>query len=244
MVSQTPARPRVSRRLHAGPATATRPPAPLPHPFIDPTEGTGRFHVDVRTASWSWSPELFRLLGLGADQTRPSLDALLRRVHPDDRERVLCRLDGALAAGRPFAVEARVLQHREGGLRVLVLSGEPRRDPHGSLVALDGTCVDVTAGRIADDEDVVNGLRAEVAQLHTAMASRAAIEQAKGILMLLTSCTEQVAFELLAHMSSHTHRKVRQVAQAITDSAAGRAPLPDDIRAILRDACPPSPRLT
>ena len=55
------------------------------------------------------------------------------------------------------------------------------------------------------------------------MASRATIEQAKGILMLLTSCGEQVAFDLLAHISSHTHRKVRDVAQSITESASGSA---------------------
>ena len=72
------------------------------------------------------------------------------------------------------------------------------------------------------------------------MASRAAIEQAKGILMLLTSCGDQVAFDLLAHISSHTHRKVRDVALVITESAAGRARLPDDVRAIIRDACPPT----
>ena len=74
----------------------------------------------------------------------------------------------------------------------------------------------------------------------TAMASRATIEQAKGILMLLTSCSDQVAFDLLAHISSHTHRKVREVAVAITESAAGHGGLPEDIRTILRDACPPS----
>src|SRR3712207_8195878 len=63
--------------------------------------------------------------------------------------------------------------------------------------------------------------------------------QAKGILMLLTNCREQVAFELLTHISSHTHRKVRDVAQALTASAAGEARLPGDVAAILRDACPP-----
>lgn len=71
------------------------------------------------------------------------------------------------------------------------------------------------------------------------MASRAVIEQAKGILMLLTRCTEQAAFDLLSHMSSHTHRKVRAVAAALTGSAAGQA-LPGDLAAILRDACPPA----
>ena len=90
------------------------------------------------------------------------------------------------------------------------------------------------------DDDRVRALELEVAQLRSAMASRAVIEQAKGILMLLTSCGDQVAFDLLAHISSHTHRKVRDVAHVITESAAGHARLPDDVRAIIRDACPPS----
>ena len=77
--------------------------------------------------------------------------------------------------------------------------------------------------------------------LRTAMSSRAAIEQAKGILMLLTSCGEQVAFELLAHISSNSHRKVRDVAVAIVESAAGHAGLPEDIQVLIRDVCPPRP---
>ncbi|SDF61735.1 ANTAR domain-containing protein [Blastococcus aurantiacus] len=89
------------------------------------------------------------------------------------------------------------------------------------------------------DADRAAALELEVAQLRAAMASRAAIEQAKGILMLLTGCTDQVAFDLLSHISGHTHRKLRDVAQAITASASGGAGLPADIRAILRDACPP-----
>jgi hypothetical protein len=85
-------------------------------------------------------------------------------------------------------------------------------------------------------------LEAEVEQLRAAMASRAAIEQAKGVLMLLTSCTDDAAFALLVHISGHTHRKVRDVALAITASATGAAPLPSDVQAILRDACPPGGR--
>ena len=89
------------------------------------------------------------------------------------------------------------------------------------------------------DADRAAALEIEVAQLRAAMVSRATIEQAKGILMLLTGCTDQVAFDLLSHISGHTHRKLRDVAQAITASASGGAGLPADIRVILRDACPP-----
>jgi ANTAR domain len=124
-----------------------------------------------------------------------------------------------------------------------VIHGEPTPGPRGAATTVEGACIDITDGRAAHDDTVVEALQTELGQLRTAMASRATIEQAKGALMLLTSCSEQVAFELLAHMSSHTHRKVRDVATSITESAAGRAPLPDDIRGILRDACPPAPRM-
>ncbi|MGY1615218.1 ANTAR domain-containing protein [Geodermatophilus sp. SYSU D00691] len=128
-------------------------------------------------------------------------------------------------------------------------AARPRTAPrHASAAPLDGrppvARTEAPAGRLPADEDLVSALRLEVDQLRQAMASRATIEQAKGILMLLTCCSEQVAFDLLAHMSSHTHRKVREVAGALTESASGKTPLPDDIRAILRDACPPSRRMS
>jgi hypothetical protein len=94
---------------------------------------------------------------------------------------------------------------------------------------------------VADDR--VRALETEVAQLRTAMASRAVIEQAKGVLMLLTGCGDERSFHLLTHISSHTHRKVREVAAELVASAAGRHDLPVDVREILRDACPP-PRRT
>ena len=91
-------------------------------------------------------------------------------------------------------------------------------------------------------EDRVRALETEVEQLRTAMASRAVIEQAKGVLMLLTGCGVERSFDLLTHISSHTHRKVRDVAGELVDSATGRRALPADVKGILRDACPPPGR--
>jgi hypothetical protein len=182
---------------------------------------------------------MYLLHGLVADSTEPCIQLLLDTQHPSDRRRTAHAL-AAACAGKAFALEVRVL--RAGySARTVVLVGEPQRDPSGAVVAVDGVCVDLTDGRRVSDGDRVHDLETEVAQLRTAMASRAAIEQAKGILMLLTSCSDQVAFDLLAHISSHTHRKVREVAVAITESASGHGGLPEDIRTILRDACPPAP---
>ena len=63
------------------------------------------------------------------------------------------------------------------------------------------------------------GLVAE--QLQTAMASRAVVEQAKGVLMSRHGCTAQEAFEALARRSQESHRKLRDVAQAVVDEASG-----------------------
>jgi GAF domain-containing protein len=69
--------------------------------------------------------------------------------------------------------------------------------------------------------------RALAEQMTQAMASRAVIEQAKGILMGQRRCTADEAFELLRSLSQNSNRKLRDVAQALVDTAAqtgGTAP--------------------
>ena len=240
MASPAPTRTRSTSSAGAAPAACASAPPASGRPAGSCV--TGRYRLDPHNAAWWWSPEMYELLGLPAEDARPSTELLLQCQHRDDRARVLQAISTACATGRPFAVETRVLHH-DGTLRVVVLHGRPAAGAEGPASTVEGECIDITDGRMTRDDAVVTGLQTEIDQLRTAMASRATIEQAKGVLMVLTSCSEQVAFELLAHMSSHTHRKVRDVATAITESATGRAPLPEDIRTILRDACPPAPRM-
>ncbi len=56
-------------------------------------------------------------------------------------------------------------------------------------------------------------------QMKHAMASRAVIEQAKGILMGERRCTEDAAFDLLTQISQATNRKLRDVAAALVEHA-------------------------
>jgi hypothetical protein len=201
-----------------------------------------RYRYDRRSSAWWWSPEMFSLHGLPGT-AEPCTEVLLHHQHPDDRVRTLEALTVACTSGQPFTVQSRIVRP-DGEQRTVVLLGEPEFEPSGGVCAVEGVFIDVTASVPRSPEaERVQALEAEVGQLRSAMASRATIEQSKGILMLLTNCSEQVAFDLLAHISSHTHRKVRDVAQSITDSAAGAAGLPDDVRTIIRDACPPTPPL-
>jgi hypothetical protein len=205
-----------------------------------PERIAARYRYDRRSGTWWWSPEMFTLYGLPSTSAQPATEEYLRYQQAADRTRILEAITCACTHGRAFALETRILR-ADGQERAVVLVGEPHRDATHEVAAVEGMCVDITECRPPGSEvERAQALEAEVGQLRAAMASRASIEQAKGILMLLTSCGDQVAFDLLAHISSHTHRKVRDVAEIITRSAAGRIRLPDDVRSIIRDACPPA----
>ena len=230
-------------------ADRARPAAQPARTAPTPRRLAGRYRYDRRAGTWSWSPEMSVLLNLARNGAHPCTELLVHSLHPGDRPRVLEAIAGACSAGLPFAVRVR-LGSRGAGERPAVLVGEPAVDAAGVVDALEGVLVEVPPepqppaprpGAAETEDDRVHALETEVSQLRTAMSSRAAIEQAKGILMLLTSCGEQVAFDLLAHISSNSHRKVRDVAVAIVESAAGHAGLPEDIQALIRDVCPPSP---
>jgi hypothetical protein len=225
---------RVAAPTHT-PPPLSRPPAPPPLTERR-TRLAARWRYDRASGDWWWSEEMGALHGLRADGPGPCTEALVAAQHPDDRPRTIDALSAAVTGAQAFCLEVRVGSD-DGGHRVVTLLGEPRLDEEGRVAAVEGLAVE--SPRAVAAADRVRQLEAEVAQLRTAMASRAPIEQAKGVLMLLTGCGDQAAFDLLAHISSHVHRKVRDVALDLVDSASGRRPLSAEVRGILRDACPP-----
>jgi transcriptional regulator with GAF, ATPase, and Fis domain len=62
-----------------------------------------------------------------------------------------------------------------------------------------------------------------VTQLNMALASRAVIEQAKGILMAREKCSADDAFDILRRASQHRNRKLREIAE---DLVRGIGPAP------------------
>ena len=67
-------------------------------------------------------------------------------------------------------------------------------------------------------------LRAEVEHLRLALAGRAVIEQAKGILAERTRCTPEAAFALLDQMSQRRNVKLRLIAAEVVAGRGGSAP--------------------
>lgn len=61
-------------------------------------------------------------------------------------------------------------------------------------------------------------------QLRSAMASRAVIEQAKGVLMERHRCSAADAFAALVELSQTTNKKLRVVAQTLVDASTRGGP--------------------
>ena len=64
------------------------------------------------------------------------------------------------------------------------------------------------------------------AQLRAALASRAVIDQAIGVIMAEQRCTTDEAFAVLRTASQNRNVKLRQVAQDIVTGITGAAPQP------------------
>ncbi|MEF3112275.1 ANTAR domain-containing protein [Streptomyces chrestomyceticus] len=69
-------------------------------------------------------------------------------------------------------------------------------------------------------------LREENRQLREALDSRAAVDQALGMIMALAPCGKHRAWRALVDVSQHTNTKVRTVARLLTEAGEQRVPAP------------------
>lgn len=110
----------------------------------------GVFSVDVATRKVWWSPELEHLVGLSPGSLRPSGDAFIERVYPDDRLFVRRSIRQAANSQCEFALEFRLFDAK-GELRWCAARGEALRDERGLPVSLVGVVADITERKHGED---------------------------------------------------------------------------------------------
>ena len=71
--------------------------------------GLGYWEWDIPGNHVSWSDEVYAIFGFDRAGFRESYEALLERVHPEDRAAVMATVDAALADGRPYCMDHRIL---------------------------------------------------------------------------------------------------------------------------------------
>ena len=140
----------------------------------------------------------------------PTTALMMAHQHPDDRAGAVELITAAVTAGKPFCSRHRILDAQQR-IHTVVTIGEGVRDADGQIVQVRGYVIDVTSPCSATSRAATR------AAVELSAETRAAIEQAKGALMITYGLDEDEAFALLRWHSQNTNIKLRDIAAGITD---------------------------
>jgi PAS domain S-box-containing protein len=121
---------------------------------------TGSFGWKVSSGDIFWSVETFRIFGCDP-RTKPTVELILSRVYPDDRNLVQQLVDRAPLDRESFDFEHR-LQLPDGSVKHVRVTAHPSRDTGGDLEFV-GAITDITPQRQA--EAVIRAQEAELREV-------------------------------------------------------------------------------
>jgi len=110
--------------------------------------GTGSFSWKVASGEVLWSDQTYRIFGCDDRATKPTLEFILQRVHPEDRAAVRGIVDRASIGGNDYDHEFRLLMP-DGSVKVIHTVARAARDVSGGVEFL-GAATDVTVAREAE----------------------------------------------------------------------------------------------
>ena len=115
-------------------------------------EGTkvGVWDFDLSEGLVHWSDQIYRMFGEDRDSFTPSFESFADRLHPDEREEVLARLNAHMKTGADYDLECR-MQRKDGEYVWVRERGQAQRDEHGEPVRMVGSIEDISARRERDE---------------------------------------------------------------------------------------------
>jgi PAS domain S-box-containing protein len=109
--------------------------------------GTGSFAWKIATGDVVWSDQAYRIFGFDR-ATKPTLELILDRVHPEDRAAVRATVDRASIGGNDYDHEFRLLMP-DGSVKYIHTVARAMRDASGGVEFL-GAATDVTVAKEAE----------------------------------------------------------------------------------------------
>jgi ANTAR domain/PAS fold len=176
---------------------------------------------------WEWSDEVARMHGYQPGSVVPTTKLLLSHKHPDDRAHVQDLLDYALHSGGSFSSRHRFVD-TAGAVHDAIVVADRMLDETGAVVGTAGYYIDLT--------DTFDETRDETRQevldeaLPDLFDNRAAIEQAKGVLMAFYRVSAEQAFRVLQWRSQETNTKLRSLAKQLVGEVGALPPMSGDVQ--------------
>ena len=109
----------------------------------------GAWEWDLRTGENVWSQELWRLFDLEPGSCKPSYEAWMETIHPEDRPHAEFAARESVQNGTVLDAEWRV-RTCDGTERWIMLRGQPQRDADGKVVRFLGIAMDITDRKRAE----------------------------------------------------------------------------------------------
>lgn len=169
------------------------------------TDSVGQYRYDLADHSWTWSPDVYAMHGVEAEDCAPSTRLVLRHVHPVERAQVIERFRDHLTTPGPYSCAYRLVDN-DGRIRSIVYVGESFA-VDGRVEHLQGFVVDIT-----DPVSETASLAVEASAAH-----RASIEQVKGALMVTYGVSEPVAFSLMRGYSNNHNIRLATLADDMVE---------------------------
>jgi len=111
----------------------------------------GNWEWNIQTGENSWSHEQYRIFGYEPNAIPASYDLFFKRLHPDDRDKVLEAIQKALNDNIPYHIEYRIIRPNQVE-RTVLAQGKVYRDVDGKPVRMVGTVLDMTEHREAEEK--------------------------------------------------------------------------------------------
>jgi PAS domain S-box-containing protein len=110
---------------------------------------TGSFGCNLSTGEMFWSEETFRIYGYDRS-TRPAVERVLQRVHPEDKRLVEEQIDRASRGGKECHVECRLLLPDSSVKHIRIVAHASQNEPE--INEFIGAVMDVTAAKQAEEK--------------------------------------------------------------------------------------------
>ncbi len=175
----------------------------------------------------TWSDEFYAILGVTREEIKPSPEAFLSMIHPDDFELAKTQIEKTFETLEPGSYNARI-QKKNGDIKYIYSEWKFELDTNGKPIRLYGILQDITEKIMADDE------REKL--VHELLQRNRALEQFTFILShnLRAPITNVIGYTEFLQDDTLTSEEKTELMEGLASSASGLDTIIKDINSILQ----------